>query len=122
MGRCGVCSGLTRLPVTAQVMTVLWAKGSGSGIMLSEVAATVDDEARAGDETKGGGEGLDGGGDVIGLADALERRALRRLGVEIGAASGHETRFDDAGRNRDNADRRRERAGQRIAHRVERRF
>src|SRR3954468_7278381 len=82
MGRCGVCSGLVRLPVTAQVMKVL------AFIMgLLEGAPAVDHEDLAGGEAKGGGARLDGGGHVVGGADALEGRGGGGLRVEVGAAS-----------------------------------
>src|SRR5258705_12744827 len=71
IGRCGVCSGVVRLPVTAQVMKIL---SRGSRIMEpSEGSAAVDRNGRAGRECEMGGAGENGRGNVVGRRHPLQR-------------------------------------------------
>src|SRR3712207_6833638 len=97
IGRCGVCSGRGRLPVTAQVMKT-FSRGDRMK-SSSQGAAAVDDDGRAGRKAKVRGAGNDRRRDVIGRGDALQRRRGRRFLVEVGPTAGNETRIDDAGRD-----------------------
>src|SRR6266446_10366519 len=100
IGRYGVCSGVVRLPVTAQVMKIL---SRGSRIMEpSEGPAAIDHNGRAGRECEMGGAGENGRSNVVRCGDPLQRCGGSRPSVEIRAASGDETGIDDPGRNGEN--------------------
>ena len=81
--------------------------------------SAIHHEAGASGVAQRGGAGLHGGGHVVGGADAAQRQRGGGLGVEVGAAAGHEAGVHHARRHRQHAHRGREGARQRVAHHVD---
>src|SRR5436309_2899297 len=120
IGRPGCCSGLVRLPVTAQVMMTFGCMWFSFGLL--EMPATVDLDHGSGGEAQRGRARFDGGRDVFRGAEPLEWCGGGCLVIPGRIATRDEIAIDHAGRDVEHPYRRRQCAPQRGRHVVQRRL
>src|ERR1700745_2514 len=91
LGRYGVCSGVVRLPVTAQVMKT-FSLGARIVLLRSECSTAIDDDGGASRECQLGRTGEDDRSDVLWEPDSLEWCCSSDFFIELGTAARNERR------------------------------